>query len=861
MSFFKSLLATRSADVGEVLRGKYTSFRKLLAANNEILELMAEIEGAIAAGSGMTLAELQTIAGSIKERARLMVDDLNLIADGRYRSLQHSIDRIAQGIEDALRTVRGTPITAACMPLEELNRELADVVGGKSANLGEVRNGVGLPVPPGFAVTAFAYRAFVEGTGLQARLTELWNGIDWEQPRSVSRAAEAMQALVMAAEIPQDVRESISLAAHDLYRKAPGRPHIAIRSSAIGEDSHTSFAGQYSSFLNVPLEQVLRRWKETVASKFNPRAMFYMSTKGLREEEIAMSVGCYLMVDAVAAGVAYSVDPNDPKLDSMVISAVWGLGKPVVDGSMTPDIYVVPRREGRAQVERRVAFKPRRVVLAASEGLAEEDVPEEMRQRPCLDDEQIGRLAGYLRALEAHYRAPQDVEWALDRQGRLFVLQTRPLRLAEHLAAASVDEAVLARHELLLTGGVTVCPGVGCGPIVLAESDEELADFPAGAVLVARQNSPRFAKIMTRAAAIVTEIGSTTGHMASLAREFGVPTLTGAEGAHALPSGTEVTVDATARRVFAGRVEELLVHAARKTEQALDLHALAGVERLAARITHLNLTDPAKNSFRAKSCRTYHDVVRFCHEMAISEMFNINDYRNLRERGMTFRLETDVPLGIYVIDLGGGVAVHPGARTVSPAQITSVPMIALWRGITTPGVRWSGARPIDLRGFLSVWATTMVDAGRSERGLGDNSYAMLGSRYVNFGSRLGYHFTTLESVCGEGLHENYIIFRFKGGAADIQRRERRVRFIADVLQKSAFEIDRRQDLLNAWVKQLPQQGIEELLAMLGRLMACARQLDVVMHADTTVRACIDAFLAGRYDFFDFESGSLPSDVD
>ncbi len=860
MGFLKFFLAPRAPDIGEYLRSKYTSFRKLLAANNEILEMMAEIEGAIAGGTGMSLGDLRRMATAIGERARLMVDDLNLIADGRYRSLLHSVERIAEGIEDALKNVRGTPITAACIPLEEITRELADVVGGKSANLGEVRNVVGLPVPPGFAVTAFAYRAFVEGTGLQAKLTVLWNGIDWEDMRSVTSASAAMQELVMAAEIPQDVRESITLAAHDLYRKAPGRPRIAARSSAIGEDGRTTFAGQYSSFLNVPLEQVLRRWKETVASKFNPRALFYTHTKGLREEEVAMSVGCFLMVDAVAAGVAYSLDPNDTKLDTMVISAVWGLGKPVVDGSMTPDIYTLPRVEGRTPVEVRCATKRRRLVPDVHEGVVEEDVPAELQSRPCLEPEAMDRLASYLRALEAHYRTPQDVEWALDKHGHLFILQTRPLRLADRPAARQVEHSVLARHAVVFVGGVTACPGVGAGKIVHADSDEELADFPSGGVLVAAQNSPRFVKVMTKAAAIVTDLGSTTGHMASLAREYGVPTITSAGNATSLPDGLEVTVDATACRIYEGRIEELLVRSVLSGDAARDLPLLAVVERVATRITHLNLTDPAKNSFRAKNCRTYHDVVRFCHEMAISEMFNINDYRNLRERGMTFRLETDVPLGIYVIDLGGGVAVRPGARTVTPEQITSVPMAALWRGITTPGVRWSGARPIDLRGFVSVWATTMVDAGRSERGLGDNSYAMVGSHYVNFGSRLGYHFTTLESVCTDGIHENYIIFRFKGGAADIQRRERRVRFIADVMRAFSFEIDRRQDLLNAWVKKLPRERIEEQLAMLGRLMACARQLDVVMHGELTVQACFEAFMAGRYEFFDFEGGHLPSGI-
>ena len=151
-----------------------------------------------------------------------------------------------------------------------------------------------------------------------------------------------MQQIITDAEIPQEVREAAHMAVHDLYRKAPGRPRIAIRSSAIGEDTQASFAGQYSSFLNVPLEQVLRRYRETLASKFNPQALVYMKAKGFREESIAMSVGCFLMVDAVAAGVAYSLDPTDPSLGTMLISAVWGLGKPVVDGSVVPDVYILP---------------------------------------------------------------------------------------------------------------------------------------------------------------------------------------------------------------------------------------------------------------------------------------------------------------------------------------------------------------------------------------------------------------------------------------------------------------------------------------------------------------------------------------
>jgi|WetSurMetagenome_2_1015567.scaffolds.fasta_scaffold14557_2 pyruvate, water dikinase len=849
--FLKRFFGAAPLSPSDLLRRKYASFRRLLATNNEILRCIADLEGDLAAGHSIPLQDLQGTAHTVREHVRSMVEDLNVVAEDRYRSLQSNLDRIAANIEEAFRTVQGTPVTAACLPIERIGRSMADAVGGKTANLGEVRNAVGLPVPPAFAVSAFAYRSFVAGAGIQPDLGRLWKGIDWNDPGSVLRAAEEMQALVMQAELPQDVREAITLAAHDLYRQAAGPRRVSLRSSAIGEDSHASFAGLYASFLNVPLEQVLRRYRETVASKFEARALFYMHSKGFNEEDIAMSVGCFLMVNARAAGVAYTVDPNDPELENMTIAAVWGLGKPVVDGTMTPDVYLVPRRPGRGSISRQIVLKSRRVVCAHDEGLVEEDVPPELQAVPCLDDAQIELLADYLRTLEAHFRGPQDVEWALDQEGRLFILQSRPLMLADRPAGKRPKVSADAAHPVVLTGGATACPGTGAGPVVWVTGDKDLVRFPAGGVLVARQNSPQFVKVMTRAAAILTNVGSVTGHMASLAREYGVPTICNTVSATELPAGIEVTVDATACVVYRGRVEELLVRAQDRPGASRNLPALAAQERVTARIAHLNLTDPARNSFRAKNCSTYHDVVRFCHEMAISEMFHINDYANLRERGMAFRLETEVPLGVYVIDLGDGLAAPPGVRAVTPEMITSVPMRALWRGITTPGIRWAGARPVDMGGFLSVVASTMVDHARSERSLGDNSYAMVGANYVNFGSRLGYHFTTLESVCSDDVTENHLIFRFKGGAADIQRRERRVRFIAEVLRRYGFNVDQRQDLLNAWVKELPRPVIESHLEMLGRLMGCARQLDVVMHAEMTIQGCVDAFLAHRFEFFDF----------
>jgi pyruvate,water dikinase len=852
MRLWRTFFGAEPADAGNTVRRKYASFRRLLSTNNEILEGITDLEGILAGGKERTLDEVKSLTTALKGRIENMVEDLNILTEGHYPELRRSVEKISAGIEDEYRQVHGGPITSPCLPLEEIVRELADAVGGKSSNLGEVRNRVGLPVPPGFAVTSYAYRSFLEGSGIQRSLDELWGRIDLEDRDGLAKISADMMRLVREGRIPQDVEEDIALAAHDLYRKARGKARVSVRSSAIGEDGRSTFAGQYATFLNIPLEQIQRRYKEVLASKFSSHALFYMLTHGFRESDIAMSVGCFLMVDALAAGVAYSVDPTDPALDKMLISAVWGLGKPVVDGTTTPDTYVISRRPGRGILEVRTAKKERRLIPAADEGLISETVPLEMQNQPCLAEDQISKLVAYMRALETHYRCPQDVEWALDRSMRLYVLQTRALRIPDWGSHAKSPSPGTEDSRVLLEGGRTAAPGVGSGPIVHAESDEDLRVFPFGGVLVARQTSPRFVKVMTRAAAILTDVGSPTGHMASLSREYRVPTIVDTRQATQIPQGTEVTVDANSLKVFEGRVEEFLVRSSPVPQRLADSPSLALLERVVARVARLNLTDPSKNSFRAKNCRTYHDVARFCHEMSIWEMFSLNDYRNLSEKGMAFRLDSDIPLGIYIIDLGGGLDASAREDIVKPSQILSIPLKALWKGMSTPGIRWAGARPIDLKGFLSVWANTMYDSAKGERGLGDNSYAIVSSNYLNFGSRLGYHFTTLDSVCGENLNDNHILFRFKGGAADIERRVRRTRFVGEILAHYCFAVDQKEDLLHAWVKKLPSHTIEDLLAMVGRLIGCARQLDVVMDAEATLERCEEAFIHGNYEYFDFK---------
>ena len=209
----------------------------------------------------------------------------------------------------------------------------------------------------------------------------------------------------------------------------------------------------------------------------------------------------------------------------------------------------------------KIARKPVRLVGQPDGSLVEETVNAALQRRPCLTEFHLKTLAGYAVALERHFQRPQDVEWALDSVGRLFILQTRPLQMIGRSTRQQNDEVAeaIAGRQVVISGGDVACPGVGCGPVHIVHTDDDLLSFPDGGILVAASPNPKYFLVMPKARAIVTDTGSITGHMASLAREFMVPAvLNTGVATKVITPGTEVTVDAYSGRVYLGKVPELL---------------------------------------------------------------------------------------------------------------------------------------------------------------------------------------------------------------------------------------------------------------------------------------------------------------
>ncbi len=278
-----------------------------------------------------------------------------------------------------------------------------------------------------------------------------------------------------------------------------------------------------------------------------------------------------------------------------------------------------------------------------------------------------------------------------------------------------------------------------------------------------------------------------------------------------------------------------------------------GSEQIVQLLAPLNLANPGDRSFRPAGCRTVHDILRFCQEESINRMFARNDEEAVR-KGRFHQLGIRVPLRIFVADLGGGLSgVEKKRAVIDVGNVVSVPFKALIEGMTTEGVRWAGHVPLGLRSMVSVFANTLYDPVKHERNLGARSYALVSGRHLNFSSRLGYHFSTLDASCGRKTRRGYISFRFKGGAASPEKRKRRAAFIARILDAHDFWVNQREDLVNGHMKRSGEQDILDRLVMLGRLMGCARQLDVAMDSPQRVDYFVDLFLKGQYNFFDLHS--------
>ena len=435
-------------------------------------------------------------------------------------------------------------------PFSDLSTADVAYAGGKGANLGQLTR-AGLPVPQGFVVGAPAYAAFRVQSGLADRLTELLSGLDVEDTAALRAAAEQARQAVADSEMPAWLSEAIVSAYVDLSLPGADAP-VAVRSSATAEDTASaSFAGMNESFLNISgREDVIDAVKRCWISLFGARTIYYRGKQGFSHSDMDIAVVVQRQIRSTRAGVMFTIDPATGDHSHLVIEGSVGLGEAVVSGQVSPDRYVVDK--GRMAITTR-SVRPKELVIepAAEGGTVTRALNAEESLRPVLDDDEVLRLAELGMAIEREYRSPQDTEWAFDPDGKVWMLQSRPIT-ASGLSQTAAGEQPGHDGEVLVRG-LGAAPGSASGLARLLTSLHDAAELAPGEVLVTHMTSPDWVPLMRKAAAIVTDSGGMTCHAAIVTRELGIPCVVGTgDATRKLRNGELITVNATDGSVRAG---------------------------------------------------------------------------------------------------------------------------------------------------------------------------------------------------------------------------------------------------------------------------------------------------------------------
>jgi pyruvate, water dikinase len=851
-SFFRRKVPAGPAE----FRALFDRFKSVLESNNKALETITDMGETLGGEYLFDIVYVKKAYTYLKSDMEHSLRIFRELTQNRYPLLDRvfaHIDTLISRMSEEAPSDAGKPV----LLFEEIPWEASQVVGGKVAHLAEVKNQLHLQVPEGFAITTAAFDEFVRFNDLEQLVERLKQGAG-----PTGSQLQIVQNRIEQGVMPPLVSLSIRKALETITNRFT-RSFLALRSSAQEEDSGLSFAGQFETVLNVPPEPetVEQAYRKVLASLFSEKAVAYQRQMGYEFGSLKMAVGCMVMVDAVSSGVIFSTMMDGEK-NSLIINATWGLGEAVVEGRTESDRYVLQKSAEPVllmMTPGRKEFMVRRNVQGGTE---EVKTPDSLRGRNSLTSEQAVELARQALVIERYFGSPRDIEWAIDADGSVSILQARPLNIQPEDNTANNDITVhaspTAQYPLVVRDqGLVVQRGIGAGKVYVVRKPVDIMSLPKGAVLVATNDSSLFAASMPFVSAIITETGSQTSHMATICRELRIPTIVNLPNAtQIMKTGQEVTVvsgDGNRSKIYNGILQELLTEAGQDKPRMEKVYEFRRKRYLLRYISPLHLIDPLMEEFSPERCRTLHDILRFIHEKSVAELVESarEGSAKLRKRGTLVRLQLPVPAGIVVMDMGGGLEERSREGNASFGQITSIPFKALVHGMVHPGAWHSEAVALKAKDFLSSMMR-MPDITNAVDSTAGYNVAVISREYVNMSIRFGYHFNMVDCFCSENSRNNHIYFRFAGGATDLTKRSRRLELIAKILQEYGFAAKIRGDLLIARVAGLGREKMEQVLDQTGRLIAYARQLDAVLHDDFAVDRHVRLFLDENYGLAEAE---------
>ncbi|MDM8541269.1 PEP/pyruvate-binding domain-containing protein [Desulfococcaceae bacterium HSG9] len=832
MSIFRNLFQKKHNDKSLQsallqMQGKFKNFMSILESNNKVLKLISDLEEKSQGDYLFDINYLKKSVNEIKLDSTDIIDNLVMLGGNQYLPLKEINNGIFNLLDDILSRKTRIIRDDYCKSFNLIGNSDIPGFGGKNARMGELTSKLNLPVPEGFAISAWAYKSFIDKHDLSTKISDKIKQVDIKNFGDLKKVSQEVEELILNSPLPEDLSDNIMQFYNEL---TSGRQDyfVSIRSSALGEDTELSFAGQYASFLGVSENELLDSYKKVLASKFSPNAIYYYLSHNLDESELAMSVGCVKMINARISGVIYTHDPVKPDDNCMVVNSIYGLGQYLVDGTVTPDIVRISRKDNSI-ISTDINPKTSRLVMKQDGVLNHENIPKAEQDLISITENELAILIDFAVKIEKHYGEPQDIEWVIDKHGQPFILQTRPLRLIKASPRKQMPD--ISGFQLLASGGTTVCPGGGYGKVKHIKSSADLDKVSQGDVVIARNPFPGLVTVLGKINALIAVIGSVASHLATIAREYRIPAVVGMKEAGAIEEGTTITVDAGTCRVYRGNLDEL-VEAIQPEFDFFDGDPLFNVlKKLLRNLSPLNLIHPLNDDFIIANCKTIHDITRFAHQKSMDEMFKGADMIK-KDDWVGIRLKSSIPIHVEIIYIDKELSAMPKKRVIKPEQIDCLPMKAFWDGVIQEG--WPKPPPIKTKGFVSVVANAKAKQPKGEFGkkFGKKSFAVLSKEFMILSLKMGYHFITYEAMCSDVISKNYIKMQFKEGGASVDRRIRRIKLITKVLEYFGFDNSTKGDFLDTSVSYESKESILEKLRILGRLTMLTKQLDMAMSNDS-----------------------------
>ncbi len=801
------------------IRKRYATFQKLLERDRRCHTLLAELEHIYYNARPVDINRVRALYNDFSAEIHAMITGLYSLAPGQYKNLIAYYKKFDFYSRFALAPPKCTTAPPFILPIEAHYPDDSQT-GGKGWHLSQLCHALDLPVPAGFIISTSAYNAFIELNNLRTKIDQQLGQTDIHSLASLQKASSTLTDSIFQAEISPELQKEINKEISKLTEQFPTHS-FAVRSSAVGEDSDLSFAGQYCSLLNVEQDQILDAYRQVLASKFTPEAILYRIINGLDDEETPMAVIVLVMVEARISGVVATGNPAAPDDQTTLVHSVCGLGDNLMGGTATPTTQEIGLQEGQSKITRH------------SPGHSAGE----------LSDSQLRLLGRWAEQIASYYGEPQEIEWSCDIHDNIYLLQSRRLKLERDKAETTAPD--LSQLTLLFQAGATAAPGICCGTVYHLPATDQLHTIPEGSVLVCEVTPPSLVTLLPHLSGVIAKHGSVADHFASVSREFGIPVLVQAgEDSCQLKDGEAVTLWAEKQSVYSGTID-LSEETTGTTERTRQSPFYRTLKMVIDFTSPLALVDPGSPKFCPENCRSLHDILRFVHEKSVQAMF-IQSTDGLLRKPKGARLQSDVPLQVHIIDLGGGLAEHAVGKTeIVAADLRCPPLEALWQGLSHPKVRWRDRAHFDWASYDSI---ALAGGMATKKDAALSSFCLIAPEYLNVNIRFGYHFTLLDSLCGKTPEENYILLRFAGGGGNSLGKDLRLIFIAKILTKLNFTCEQTGELLDARLMRYDKTTTADRLDQLGRLLGAVRLLDMVLTDEQMIPSMVEDFFRGKYDF-------------